>query len=182
MTIRHTILSALCLSAFLSAGAQGNRENVELLTIEGSVAVFSSEGFANNKKEAFENSQMAVLHKLLYDGIEGINDGMPIATQDLDTNLWLTGFFKGKYPVYRNFLGGVELLGDFDNSPSGEIHCQSNVTVKYKLLMSQAQTQGVTGNAGNGNTINTIQQQAPPAQEEKPAQAQPKKTWGKRNF
>ena len=173
--MRHYMISALCLLATVPAGAQGSRENVELLTIEGTVAVFSSEGFADNKKDALENSRMAVLHKLLYDGVEGINDGMPIATQDLDTNLWLTGFFKGKFPVYKNFLGDVELLGDFNNTPAGEVHCTSNVTVKYKLLMTQAQIQGVMEGSAN-----TIPQLAAPITEEKPAQ--PKKTWGKRNF
>lgn len=175
MSIQHYMISALCLLATMPAGAQGSRENVELLTIEGTVAVFSSEGFADNKKDALENSRMAVLRKLLYDGVEGINDGMPIATQDIDTNLWLTGFFKGKFPVYKNFLGDVELLGDFNNTPAGEVHCTSNVTVKYKLLMTQAQTQGVTG-----ERVNTVPQQASPAREEK--SEQPKKTWGKRNF
>jgi hypothetical protein len=71
-------------------------------------------------------------------------------------------------------LGDVELLGDFNNTPAGEVHCTSNVTVKYKLLMTQAQTQGVTG-----ESVNTIPQAAP-AREEK--SEQPKKTWGKRNF
>lgn len=175
MSIRHYILSAFCLLAVLPAGAQGSREKVELLTIEGTVAVFGSEGFADNKKDALENSRMAVLRKLLYDGVEGINDGMPIATQDIDTNMWLTGFFSGKYPVYKNFLGDVELLGDFDNTAAGETHCQSNVTVKYKLLLSQAQTQGV---AAKNDYV--APQQTVHSTEEKPEQ--PKKTWNKRNF
>lgn len=176
MNARYIICSVLCLLTSLSAGAQNNREDVELLAIEGTLAVFSSEGFADNKKDALENSKMAVLRKLLYDGVEGINDGIPIATLDIDTNLWLKGFFIGKYPAYKNFTGDIELVGDFDNAPTGEIHCRSNVMVKYKFLMTQAQTNGVMAKEGG------MTQSAAPANVQQEPASQPKKTWGKRNF
>lgn len=177
MNARYMILSVLCLLTLLSAGAQNSREKVELLAIEGTLAVFSSEGYADNKKDALENSKMAVLRKLLYDGVEGINDGNPIATSDIDTNLWLKGFFMGKYPAYKNFTGDIELVGDFDNAPTGEVHCQSNVMIKYKLLMTQAQTNGVMTNAGG-----SMSQPVAPANVPQEPVSQPKKSWGKRNF
>ena len=177
MYARNFILSVLCLLTSLSAGAQNSREKVELLAIEGTLAVFSSEGYADNKKDALENSKMAVLRQLLYNGVEGINDGNPIAMSDIDTNLWLKGFFTGKYPAYKNFTGDIELVGDFDNSPTGEVHCQSNVMIKYKLLMTQAQTNGVMTNAGG-----SMSQPAAPATVTQEPASQPKKTWGKRNF
>ena len=166
--LKTTLLSLLCLLTSLSVGAQGSREKIELLTMEGTTAVFSSEGFAATKRDAVENSQIAVLRRLLYDGIDSFNGGHPIVSSGQGTNLWLTEFFTGKYPAYKNFLGDVELVGDFDNTPTGETHCQTNVVVKYEQLMEQARTQGVTGQPAP----RPMQQQ--PTQQQKP---KPKKSF-----
>lgn len=161
---RRSILTVLlCLLTTLSAGAQGSREEIELLTIEGSTAIFSTEGFSNNKKDAVENSCIAVLRRLLYDGIEDFNQGSPIVSSGQGTNLWLNEFFTGKYPTYKNFVGGVELVGDFDETPTGEIHCRTNVIIRYDQLMDQARVQGVTGS-----------QQSPPQQTPAPQEKKPK--------
>lgn len=161
---RRSILTVLlCLLTTLSAGAQGSREEIELLTIEGTTAIFSTEGFSNNKKDAVENSCIAVLRRLLYDGIENFNQGSPIVSSGQGTNLWLNEFFTGKYPTYKNFVGGVELVGDFDETPTGEIHCRTNVIIRYDQLMDQAQVQGVTGS-----------QQSPPQQTPAPQEKKPK--------
>lgn len=153
----------LCLLTTLSAGAQGSREEIELLTIEGTTAIFSTEGFSNNKKDAVENSCIAVLRRLLYDGIEDFNQGSPIVSSGQGTNIWLNEFFTGKYPTYKNFVGGVELVGDFDETPTGEIHCRTNVIIRYDQLMDQARVQGVTGS-----------QQSPPQQTPAPQEKKPK--------
>lgn len=161
---RRSILTVLlCLLTTLSAGAQGSREEIELLTIEGTTAIFSTEGFSNNKKDAVENSCIAVLRRLLYDGIEDFNQGSPIVSSGQGTNLWLNEFFTGKYPTYKNFVGGVELVGDFDETPTGEIHCRTNVIIRYDQLMDQARVQGVTGS-----------QQSPPQQTPAPQEKKPK--------
>jgi hypothetical protein len=152
-----------CLLTTLSAGAQGSREEIELLTMEGTTAIFSTEGFSNNKKDAVENSCIAVLRRLLYDGIEDFNQGSPIVSSGQGTNLWLNEFFTGKYPTYKNFVGGVELVGDFDETPTGEIHCRTNVIIRYDQLMDQARVQGVTGS-----------QQSPPQQTPAPQEKKPK--------
>lgn len=161
---RITMLAVLsCLLTTLSAGAQGSREEIELLTMEGTTAIFSTEGFSNNKKDAVENSCIAVLRRLLYDGIEDFNQGSPIVSSGQGTNLWLNEFFTGKYPTYKNFVGGVELVGDFDETPTGEIHCRTNVIIRYDQLMDQARVQGVTGS-----------QQSPPQQTPAPQEKKPK--------
>lgn len=160
---RRSILTVLlCLLTTLSAGAQGSREEIELLTIEGTTAIFSTEGFSNNKKDAVENSCIAVLRRLLYDGIEDFNQGSPIVSSGQGTNIWLNEFFTGKYPTYKNFVGGVELVGDFDETPTGEIHCRTNVIIRYDQLMDQARVQGVTGSP------QSPPQQTPAPQEKKP--------------
>lgn len=166
MSIRKHILTTVCLLAALSAGAQDNREQIELLTMEGVSAVFSSEGFAPTKKDAVEQAKMAVLRRLLYDGVENFNFGEPIVTSGFGTNLWLTEFFTGKYPAYKNFIDGIELIGNFDESAAGEVHCRANVIVKHELLMEQARTQGVTG-----------QPSQPRPQQQTPNKPKPKKSF-----
>lgn len=144
MGIRQTIFIILCLLTLLSpAGAQDNREKVELLLMDGSLAIFCSEGYADSKREAVENSCIAVLRQLLYTGVEDFNGGFPIVSNPQENNIWLRDFFTGKYPAYKNFLSDIELVGDFDSSPTGEIHCQTNVVIKYELLLIRARSQGL---------------------------------------
>jgi hypothetical protein len=133
------------LLATLPTGAQTNREKIELLVVEENTAIFSAEGYAATKKDAVENATKAVLQRLLYDGVQDFNGGNPIVVSGQGTNLWLNEFFDGKIPTYKNFVGDVELVGDFDNTPSGEVHCNTNVIIKHTLLMQRAAAQGVTG-------------------------------------
>jgi hypothetical protein len=172
MIIRSIMLAIMCLLTTLSADAQG-REKVELLLIEGPMAVFSSEGFANNKKEAFENAAIAVLRKILYDGVEDFNGGYPIVSSGEGTNLWLNEFFTGKYPRYTQFISDKELIGDFENTPTGNFHCKANVVVKFNSLMEQAKLQGVTNEPGSN-----LQIQEPEAPRPQPQPQQQKKKKG----
>ena len=143
MTIRKTFIATLlCLLTTLSAGAQG-REQIELVLIEGNTAIFSSEGFSGDKASAIDNSCQAVLRRLLYTGVEGFNGGDAIVSSGQGTNLWLKEFFSGKFPHYKSFIGGVELLGDFGTSPQGEIYCRTHVIVNFDQLLFQCRTQGL---------------------------------------
>ena len=128
----------------MSAFAEDNRDKVEVLVVEENVAIFSAEGYASNKKEAILNAIKSVMYRLLYDGVEDFNDGSPIVASGHGTNLWLKNFFDGEMPAYKNLVGGIELV-DMDKSPSGEVHCKTNVIVRYTQLLQQATAQGVTG-------------------------------------
>jgi hypothetical protein len=148
MTIRKTFIAAiLCLLTTLSA-AQDTREQIELVLMDGNTAIFSSEGFSNDKQVAVDNSCKAVLNRILYNGVEGFNGGEAIVTSGQQTNIWLKNFFTGKYPAYKSFVGGVELLGGFDNTPQGEIHCRTHVIIDFGKLMSTCRTQGLMEEAG----------------------------------
>ena len=151
-----------CLLAVLSAGAQNNREKVELLLMEENTAVFSSDGFASNKKDALENATKAAFRRLLYDGVHDFNGGDPIVVSGQETNIWLKEFFNGKQPAYKAFVDGVELVGDFSTSPSGEICCTANIVVKYTLLMQRAAAQGLTGNSQSQKPASESQQTGKP--------------------
>lgn len=130
--------------------AQDSRVKVELLTIDGSKAIFSSEGYGNDKKEALENSRIEVLKKILYEGVLDFNGSYPIVKSGRDTNAWLRGLFtdNGRSTVYKLYLGELELVGDFDTSPSGESHCSTNVIIFHQRLLKDAETQGVTRSEG----------------------------------
>ena len=181
MSIRHILLTALLLPTALLACAQGNREKVELLVDDGSTAIFCSEGFADNKKDAVDNACMAVLRKLLYDGVDSFNGSAPIVVTGQDTNIWLKEFFTGKYAAYRQFIGAVELVGDFNAAPTGETHCCANVIIKYEQLMDQARIQGLTGEQG-GSTSTARQPATPATQPVTQPGSQRQGTWHKRNF
>ena len=138
-----------CLLSTISLQAQGGAENVELLIMDDTNAIFSSEGSGSDKKEALENSKIAVLKKILYDGVQDFNDGYPIVKSGIGTNTWLRDLFDiGKNAPYRGFLGAVELVGDFDTTPTGNSHCRTNVIVNHKMLLQYAEAQGVTKEAG----------------------------------
>lgn len=170
MMVRHALLTILCVLTGFSVSAQDVREKVELLLMDGTVAVFSSEGFSGNKKEAIENSCMAVLRQLLYHGVEDFNGGFPIVSNVQNTNMWLQNFFTGKYPAYKTYVSDVELIGDFANAPTGELHCQTNVAIKYDLLLREARTQGV------------LEQSTPASRQQVPTQTRQNKPQPKKSF
>lgn len=148
----HKRIITLC-SLLLSMSAlyaQDSRVKVELLTIDGPKAVFSSEGYGSDKKEAMENSQIEVLKKVLYEGVPDFNGSYPIVKSGRDTNAWLRNLFadNGRSTVYKSFVGEIELVGDFDTSPSGESHCRTNVVVYHQRLLKDAENQGVTKSEG----------------------------------
>lgn len=144
MNIRRPFFFFLCLLAALAASAQQTTPaRVELLILDGEQAIFSSEGTGESKKDAVENSRMAVLRKLLHEGVEDYNQGLPIVSSGQTTNLWLRDFFEGKTPAYKAFVGDVELVGDFLPMPSGEFSCQTNVVVYLGALLRNARSQGL---------------------------------------
>ena len=145
--MRTLMIALLSFCAATRMAAQTGSEKVELLFMDGMTAVFSSEGFADNKHDAVDHSCAAVLRYLLYSGVEDFNGGYPVVTRGQDTNLWLREFFNGKLPAYKNYVGGVELVGDFATTATGLVSCKTNVMVKWDLLMRHAESQGVTGEA-----------------------------------
>jgi hypothetical protein len=150
--MKYKRLFSLCILMLtaMALHAQDSRVKVELLTIDGPKAIFSSEGYGSDKKDAIANAQIEVLKKVLYEGVMDFNGSYPIVKSGRDTNAWLRRFFNedGRNTVYKAFLGEVELVGDFDTSPSGETHCHSNVVVFHQRLLKDAENQGVTKSEG----------------------------------
>lgn len=143
-TYREILLTLVCAFFALGATAQSYGEPVELLLIDGSTAIFSSEGSGSDKKAAIENAKSNLIRKIMFDGVEDFNDSYPIARSRLNSNAWLKGLCDEKNPGYTTFVGPVEVVGDFDRSPTGETHCRTNIMIKYKMLIQYAETQGVT--------------------------------------
>ena len=136
----------VCLPGLLPANAQVYLSKVELVDFDNDskTAVFFSEGYGANKKDAVENSRIAVLRKLLYEGVEGINDDLPIIKRSADDNVWLKDFFNGKAAPYNSFLGEIEVIGDFKETDMNQFYCKTHVVVKYGFLKRQAKIQGLT--------------------------------------
>jgi hypothetical protein len=134
----------------LSAYSQDVYSTVELLDLDAATSVFFAEGRGVSEKEALENARINVLRKIIYEGTDGFNDGMPLAhsSSSASQNPWLKNLFNGKVATYKTFLGGVELVGDFDRDGSTYI-CKANVIVKHEYLKRQIdmQVNGVSNNS-----------------------------------
>lgn len=155
---------SMLLLAALPAGAQEVRNQIALLEADAATAIFAAEGIGSSRDDAVENAKQAVLRKLLFEGIEGLGDEKPIVVDasQLTSNLWLKGFFDGKTAPYKNFIGGVELVGDFTTNEVGEYKCNTHVIVKHNQLLNQSATQGITRSAAD------IKQQTTPATQTAP--------------
>lgn len=136
----------MCLLGLLPASAQDYLSKVELVDFDNDskTAVFFSEGYGTNKKDAVENSQKAVLRKLLYEGVEGINNDSPIVKRSAKDHLWLQNFFNGKNAPYKSYLGEIEVIGSFTETDTKQVYCRTHVVIKYDFLMKQARIQGLT--------------------------------------
>ncbi len=144
----------MCMLTTLSACAQDVYSTVELLDLDAATSVFFAEGRGVSEKEALENARINVLRKIIYEGTEGFNDGMPLvhSSSAASQNPWLKNLFNGKVATYKTFLGGVELVGDFDRDGSTYI-CKANVIIKHEYLKRQIdmQVNGVNDNNPNSN-------------------------------
>ena len=149
MTSRLLLLTLVHLLTVLSADAQSEKSRVEIVDMDYSTAVFYADGYASNKRDAIENARITVLRRLLYDGVEGFNDDKPIVAGVGSNNIWLRDFFSGKNAPFKVYLGDVELIGDFENTNTGETHCVAYVVVKHEFLLRQAAIQGLTSPAAN---------------------------------
>lgn len=82
------------------------------------------------------------MRKIIYDGVEGFNEGKPLFRNSSSSgqNIWLKNLFNEKNATYKNFLGGIELVGDFDRDGSTYI-CKANVVIKHSFLKRQVDMQ-----------------------------------------
>ena len=162
MPVYRIIFMLMCLLGLLPASAQYFPSKVGLVDYddETKTAVFFSEGYGANKKEAVENSRIVVLQKLLYEGVEGINNDFPIVKRSAKNHLWLQNFFNGKNAPYKSFLGEIEVIGSFTETDTKQLYCRTHVVIKFDFLMKQARIQGLTNtnsptygsNQPNGST------------------------------
>ncbi|GEM_PF-3541089 len=158
--IRRNVLCLLCMLASVPAYTQGILATVELLDKDAATSVFCAEGKGVSESDALENARINVLRKIIYDGVVDFNGGMPLVRIGTDTgqNPWLKNLFDGKVATYKTFLGGVELVGDFDRDASTYI-CKANVVVKHSFLKRQIDMQ-VNGAIENPSPEINYQRQA----------------------
>lgn len=159
----NIILSLLSMLVSLPAYTQEVYTTVELLDKNDATSVFYAEGRGYNENDALENARINVLRKIIYEGVEGFNDGKPLlhSTSSSERNDWLKNLFTGKVATYKNFLGDIELVGDFDRDGSTYI-CNANVMIKHRFLKRQIDMQ-VNGVSTNNTSTESPQQQPAPS-------------------
>lgn len=108
---------------------------VELLSFNGTTALFRVETAAAKKVDVELFAKETVFEQLFYAGVEGINDDAPLVQtkKPLKNFSFLTNFFKGKNAPMSTYIEKTELLGNIQ-SKSGEFTAKYAVSVKYKFL------------------------------------------------
>lgn len=136
------IFTLLLVLTTMLAQAQSVYTIVEFLDEDAATAVFFAEGRGTNEKNALEDARVNVMRKIIYDGVEGFNEGKPLFRNSSSSgqNIWLKNLFNEKNATYKNFLGGIELVGDFDRDGSTYI-CKANVVIKHSFLKRQVDMQ-----------------------------------------
>lgn len=132
-----TILSALTLSA------QHKRTgSVELTEVEsnGDVLTFLVEGISEKKAEVIISAKETVFYRLLYEGLEGVNDGKKLIENE--NKYWLTQFFSVKNAPYNAYISKIEQDGPVQKSGT-EFTGRFIIILNYKALLKTLKTNGI---------------------------------------
>lgn len=117
--------------------------NVELIDMseDSSLLTFSVEGIAVKKGDVEQAAKRTLFHKLLYEGVEGVNDGEKLVQHE--KKYLLEKFFEGKNNApYNRFIKGVEQEGAIvkeDNDFKGTY----NIVVKMNALIKDLKLNGI---------------------------------------
>ena len=88
---------SLCLSAFAMT-AQTYPQVVTYETSDDVSATFVSVGVSDKAKDVAENAAQSLFYTLFYNGVDGINDGRPLVTDD--NKDYVNSFLSSRYPFF----------------------------------------------------------------------------------
>lgn len=132
------ILSLTGLSA--QSGTIGNAELIDMSEDE-SILTFSVEGISPRKNDVMTTAKESLFKRLLYDGIESVNDGDRLIQHE--KKHWLEEFFKGKSNApYNRFVKAIEQEGSITKADD-EYHGTFNIVVKMKAFLKELELQGI---------------------------------------
>lgn len=140
MNIKKILFTISLMFAVQAISAQEYLKNVTLDSDNGLYATFISEGKSSEKGDVEENAIKSVFYTLIYEGVEGINDGEPIPQGDCKSSL-LNSFFNSK-EHYKNYLRADDT--ETINKPkkvNGVYRGTYRVTVEIKRLIKDLDCQ-----------------------------------------
>lgn len=127
------LFSILCVLGIAFSGflhAQDYPQIVTLESVNGTNAVFLSAGVGNDKNASKDNAVLSLFYTLLFKGVDGVNDGQPVACEN---NAYTTTFFdiNSRYKPYL-----VEKNDYVKPSKTGNMyHCTMRVTIRLNQLV-----------------------------------------------
>ena len=91
------LAASLCVCA-LTLTAQNYPQVVTFETSDDVSATFVSVGVADKAKDVAENAAQSLFYTLFYNGVDGINGGMPLITTD--NKEYVNSFLSSRYPFF----------------------------------------------------------------------------------
>ncbi len=137
------LFTLLLLCSVITLSAQQNRTgNVELVEADanGNLLTFSVNGSANKKNDVIISAKETLFYKLLYQGVEGVNDGKMHIIHE--KKYWLENFLTGKNAPYNALIDGIEQEGPVSKTTDGYFGT-FNIVLKYKAFIKTLQLNGI---------------------------------------
>ncbi|MBO4263183.1 MAG: hypothetical protein J5871_00705 [Bacteroidales bacterium] len=142
--MKHGLLAVLAIVlSFFTLSAQQNRTgSVELTEVEsgGDILTFLVEGIAGKKSDVIISAKETLFARLLYQGVEGVNDGKKLV--EYENKYWLTQFFSGKNAPYNAYINKIEQDGPVQKAGT-EYTGRYLIILHYKALLKCLKTNGI---------------------------------------
>ena len=134
---RFTVLITLILSA-AALSAQDYTQIVALETSDGESATFTSVGVAAKSKDVANNAAESLLYTLFYEGVDGVNGGRPLITED--DKEYIESFFASRYHL---FVRSNEALQKPKKNPANMFQATYRVTLVLGNLLKELERHNV---------------------------------------
>ncbi|MGN1210886.1 MAG: DUF6175 family protein [Candidatus Cryptobacteroides sp.] len=124
---------AILVAAFLTccvANAQNYLMLVNHISSDSKTATFETAGIAEKAKDVQDNALRSLFHTLFYTGVEGVNDGKPLVTNDNPS--FVENFFSTRMPFFVKDI--TELTKPAKNA-SKMFQASYKVTIVYDNLI-----------------------------------------------
>jgi hypothetical protein len=145
-----SILIGIVVTGFAAHAQVEHGGEVTLLEFDGKTALFAAEGISAKKGDILRSAEETIFDRLMYSGVEGINDGRPLVgktREELKTKDYAVNFFKKRMHAYlkqdasgKNVLS--EPLGQAVTVPGG-YSCVYLIPIKYNVLIRDLKTEGL---------------------------------------
>ena len=122
-------------SLFAQVSAEDFLQIVTLESEQGTQAVFTTAGMGINKEEAEVNAVKSLFYTLMFQGVDGVNGGRPLAMAD---NKVYTNSFFNRQARYNVYVMGSERVGKFEKI-GDMFQGTMKVTIRLRQLVGDVQ-------------------------------------------